>query len=109
LAEVIESDVVIIGSGLAGLRAAIEAARRSNDKLNVSVVTKVHAMRSHSVAYAGGTGAVLYPDEGDSFDLHAYDTIKGAAWLADQDAVELFVRLAPPGDLPIRALGDALG
>jgi succinate dehydrogenase / fumarate reductase flavoprotein subunit len=95
LAEVIESDVVIIGSGLAGLRAAIEAARRSNDKLNVSVLTKVHAMRSHSVAYAGGTGAVLYPDEGDSFDLHAYDTIKGAAWLADQDAVELFVRLAP--------------
>ena len=95
MVEVVTTDIVVIGSGLAGLRAAIEAARRSNGELDISVLTKVHAMRSHSVAYAGGTGAVLYPDEGDSYDLHAFDTIKGAAWLADQDAVELFVRLAP--------------
>lgn len=90
--EILKTDVLIIGSGLAGLRAAIEAASRG---VEVSVLTKVHAMRSHSVAYAGGTAAVLYPEEGDSFDLHAFDTIKGSDYLADQDVVEMFVRLAP--------------
>lgn len=90
----ISTDIVIVGSGLAGLRAAIEAAS-IDSSIQVSVISKVHAMRSHSVAYAGGTGAVLYPDEGDSFDLHAFDTVKGSDYLADQDAVELFVRLAP--------------
>jgi len=94
LVDKINTDIVIIGSGLAGLRAAIEAAS-TDPKLQVAVVSKVHAMRSHSVAYAGGTGAVLYPDEGDSFDLHAFDTVKGSDYLADQDAVELFVKLAP--------------
>lgn len=94
LADKINADVVVVGSGLAGFRAAIEAASADPD-LQVAVVTKVHAMRSHSVAYAGGTAAVLYPDEGDSFDLHAFDTVKGSDYLADQDAVELFVRLAP--------------
>ncbi len=92
--EVIESDVVIVGSGLAGFRAAIEAAA-VNRSARVTILTKVHAMRSHSVAYAGGTAAVLYPEKGDSFDQHAFDTIKGSDYLADQDAVELFVRLAP--------------
>ncbi|MGB9631112.1 MAG: succinate dehydrogenase/fumarate reductase flavoprotein subunit [Candidatus Methanodesulfokora sp.] len=90
--EILKTDVLIIGSGLAGLRAAIEAASRG---VEVSVLTKVHAMRSHSVAYAGGTAAVLYPEEGDSFDLHAFDTVKGSDYLADQDVVEMFVRLAP--------------
>ena len=94
MVEKIQTDVVIIGSGLAGLRAAIEAASIA-PHLDVAVVTKVHAMRSHSVAYAGGTAAVLYPEEGDSFDLHAFDTIKGSDYLADQDVVEMFVRLAP--------------
>ncbi len=94
MVDKINTDIVIIGSGLAGLRAAIEAAS-TDPKLQVAVVSKVHAMRSHSVAYAGGTGAVLYPDEGDSFDLHAFDTVKGSDYLADQDAVELFVKLAP--------------
>ncbi|PNV77840.1 MAG: fumarate reductase (quinol) flavoprotein subunit, partial [Thermoproteota archaeon] len=89
--EILKTDVLIIGSGLAGLRAAIEAASRG---VEVSVLTKVHAMRSHSVAYAGGTAAVLYPEEGDSFDLHAFDTVKGSDYLADQDVVEMFVRLA---------------
>ena len=94
MADKINTDIVIVGSGLAGLRAAIEAAS-TNPKIQVSVISKVHAMRSHSVAYAGGTAAVLYPEEGDSFDLHAFDTIKGSDYLADQDAVELLVKLAP--------------
>lgn len=94
MTEKIRSDIVIVGSGLAGLRAAIESAS-IDPRIQVAVVSKVHAMRSHSVAYAGGTGAVLYPEEGDSFDLHAFDTVKGADYLADQDAVELFVKLAP--------------
>lgn len=94
MVEKISEDIVVVGSGLAGLRAAIESAS-ADPKIRVAVISKVHAMRSHSVAYAGGTGAVLYPEEGDSFDLHAFDTIKGSDYLADQDAVELFVRLAP--------------
>lgn len=84
-----------MGSGIAGLRAAVEAARVSNCKLRIAVISKLHVMRSHSVCAEGGTAAMLYPEKGDSFDLHAYDTIKGSDYLADQDAVEMFVRLAP--------------
>jgi len=93
--ERIEHDLVVVGSGLAGLRAALEASRVSRGRLDVGIVTKTQAMRSHSVAAEGGTAAVLYPDEGDSFESHIYDTIKGSDFLADQDAVELFVRTAP--------------
>ncbi|MCS7094849.1 MAG: succinate dehydrogenase/fumarate reductase flavoprotein subunit [Thaumarchaeota archaeon] len=93
--EVIDSDVVVVGSGLAGLRAAIEAARTGGERLKVSVVTKTQPMRSHSVSAEGGTAAVLYPEEGDSFASHEWDTVKGSDFLADQDAVELFVREAP--------------
>ncbi len=93
--ERIEHDIVVIGSGLAGLRAALEASRVSHGRLDVGIVTKTQAMRSHSVAAEGGTAAVMYPDEGDSFDSHIYDTIKGSDFLADQDAVDLFVRSAP--------------
>ena len=89
-------DVVIVGSGIAGLRAALQAAWTSRGKLSIAILTKVHAMRSHSVSAEGGMSAVLYPDRtGDSLDLHAYDTVKGSDFLADQDAVELLVRLAP--------------
>ena len=91
----VDHDIVVIGSGLAGLRAALEASRLSRGGLDVGIVTKVQAMRSHSVAAEGGTAAVLYPDEGDSFDSHIWDTVKGSDFLADQDAVELFVRAAP--------------
>jgi len=93
--EVIDCDVVVVGSGLAGLRAAIEAARVGGPKLRVAVVTKTQPMRSHSVSAEGGTAAVLYPEEGDSFESHMWDTVKGSDFLADQDAVELFVREAP--------------
>ncbi len=95
MTEVLTYDVVIVGSGIAGLRAAIEAARVSNDKCNIAVITKVQAMRSHSVSAEGGTAAVLYPDKGDTFESHIYDTIKGSDFLADQDAVEFFVKAMP--------------
>jgi len=85
-------DIIIVGAGLAGLRAAVAAAEISN-KLDIAVLSKLHPIRSHSVCAQGGTAAVMR--EKDSFDLHAFDTIKGADYLADQDAVEFFVRQAP--------------
>jgi succinate dehydrogenase / fumarate reductase flavoprotein subunit len=85
-------DILIIGAGLAGLRAAVAAADVDN-KLDIAVISKHHPLRSHSVCAQGGTGAVT--NEKDSFDLHAYDTVKGADFLADQDVVEFFVRQAP--------------
>ncbi len=93
--ESIKHDVIIVGSGLAGLRAAIEAARAGGGKADVAVVTKVQAMRSHSVSAEGGTAAVLYPELGDSKESHAFDTVKGSDYLADQDAVERFVDAMP--------------
>jgi succinate dehydrogenase / fumarate reductase flavoprotein subunit len=85
-------DIIIVGAGLAGLRAAIAAAEVSN-KLDIAVLSKLHPLRSHSVCAQGGTAAVMR--EKDSYDLHAFDTIKGADYLADQDVVEFFVRRAP--------------
>ena len=85
-------DIIIVGAGLAGLRAAVAAAEVSN-KLDIAVISKLHPIRSHSVCAQGGTAAVM--QEKDSYDLHAFDTVKGADYLADQDAVEFFVRKAP--------------
>jgi succinate dehydrogenase / fumarate reductase flavoprotein subunit len=93
--ESLRHDIVIVGSGIAGLRAAIEAARVSNGKLDIAVVTKVQAMRAHSVSAEGGTAAVLYPELGDSIESHCFDTVKGSDYLADQDAVERFVNEMP--------------
>ncbi len=86
-------DVIVLGSGLAGLRAAIEAAR--NSKVDVAIISKVQLMRSHSVCAEGGTAAVLRPDEGDSLELHAWDTTRGADFLCDQDVVMRFVEEIP--------------
>jgi succinate dehydrogenase / fumarate reductase flavoprotein subunit len=80
-------DLIIVGSGLAGLRAAIQAARR-NSKIRIGVISKVQVMRSHSVSAEGGTAAVLFPEDGDSIESHIYDTVKGSDFLADQDAAE---------------------
>jgi len=90
--ETLTHDVIIVGAGIAGLRAAIAAAQVS-DKLDVAVVSKVYPVRSHSVCAQGGTAAVM--GDGDSYDLHAWDTVKGADFLADQDVVEFFVKHAP--------------
>ena len=85
-------DILIVGGGGAGLRAAIAVAE-TDPALNVAVVSKVYPMRSHTVSAEGGAAAVVRPD--DSFDDHAYDTISGGDWLPDQDAVEAFVNEAP--------------
>src|SRR5438552_4881923 len=85
-------DVVLVGGGGAGLRAAIAIAE-TNPRLSVAVVSKVYPMRSHTVSAEGGAAGVIGPD--DSLDEHAYDTISGSDWLSDQDAVEAFVREAP--------------
>ncbi len=94
--ELLDFDVVVLGSGIAGLGAAIHASRSSKESLSVALVSKLHVMRSHSVAAEGGISGVLYPESNkDSKDLHAYDTIKGSDYLADQDAVEVLVEKAP--------------
>lgn len=88
-------DILIIGGGLAGLSAALN----SNPKLNVAVISKVHALRSHSVAAQGGINAALgnNPEgQDDSWEKHAFDTIKGSDYLADQSAAELMCRSAIP-------------
>jgi fumarate reductase flavoprotein subunit len=88
----ITHDIILIGGGGAGLRAAIAAAEQSS-RLSIAVVSKVYPMRSHTVSAEGGTAAVMR--DYDSLDLHCKDTIFGADFLADQDAVEEFVREAP--------------
>ena len=94
MADTISHDLIIIGSGLAGLRAAISAAS-THDSLNIAVVAKVQVMRSHSVSAEGGTAAVIFEEEGDNKESHIYDTIKGSDFLADQDVAELLVRSMP--------------
>ncbi|MDF1539581.1 MAG: FAD-dependent oxidoreductase, partial [Candidatus Thorarchaeota archaeon] len=82
-------DVLIIGAGLAGLRVAIELAGTHD----VAILTKVHSLRSHSVAAQGGINAAMSAE--DSWETHAFDTVKGSDYLADQDAVEILTREAP--------------
>ena len=88
----LQHDIVIVGGGGAGLRAAIAIAE-TNPSLSVAVVSKVYPMRSHTVAAEGGAAAVI--KDNDSLDEHFKDTVGGSDWLADQDAVEFFVKTAP--------------
>jgi fumarate reductase flavoprotein subunit len=118
-AVVAAHDILIVGGGLAGLRAAIAVAE-TDPTLDVAVVSKVYPMRSHSVSAEGGAAGAIAAD--DSLDEHAYDTISGSDWLGDQDAIEAFVREArrellqlehwgcpwsrqPDGHVAVRAFG----
>ena len=89
----VHHDVLIVGGGLAGLRAAVGLC----DKYDVALVSKVHPIRSHSIAAQGGINAALGNNpEGrdDTWEKHAFDTIKGSDYLADQDAVEIMCKEA---------------
>jgi len=90
--DTISHDILVVGGGGAGLRAAI-AVSETNPGLSVGIVSKVYPMRSHTVVAEGGAAAVVKPE--DSLEAHAYDTISGGDWLCDQDAVEAFVTEAP--------------
>jgi succinate dehydrogenase / fumarate reductase, flavoprotein subunit len=95
-----QHDVLVIGAGLAGQRAALAAAE---DGVSVGIVSKVHPVRSHSNAAQGGINAAL--QEGDSWESHAFDTVKGSDYLGDQDAIEIMCREAPDEILHLEHLG----
>ena len=94
-------DVVIIGAGLAGLRAAIELGQDAR----VAVLTKVFATRSHSGAAQGGIGAALGNEEPDSWEWHMFDTVKGSDYLGDQDAIEIMAKDAPRTLIELEHMG----
>jgi succinate dehydrogenase / fumarate reductase, flavoprotein subunit len=93
-------DVLVIGAGLAGQRAALAAAEQG---VSIGIVSKVHPVRSHSNAAQGGINAALQP--GDSWESHAFDTVKGSDYLGDQDAIEIMCREAPGEILHLEHLG----
>ncbi|MGB3396692.1 MAG: FAD-binding protein [Nitrospira sp.] len=95
----ITHDILIVGAGLAGMRAAIAAPPH----LNVALLSKVHPVRSHSVAAQGGINAAI--GEQDSWEAHAYDTAKGGLYLGDQDAIEAMCREAPQDILELERMG----
>ena len=93
-------DVLVIGAGLAGMRAALAAAEGG---ATVGIISKVHPVRSHSNAAQGGINAALDPE--DSWESHAFDTVKGSDYLGDQDAIEIMCREAPEEILRLEHLG----
>jgi succinate dehydrogenase / fumarate reductase, flavoprotein subunit len=95
-----DHDVLVIGAGLAGQRAALAAAEQG---VSVGIISKVHPVRSHSNAAQGGINAALQED--DTWESHAFDTIKGSDYLADQDAVEIMCKAAPEELLHLEHLG----
>src|SRR2546425_1537129 len=97
---VFEHDVLIIGAGLAGMRAAIAAQGEGAD---VAIISKVHPVRSHSNAAQGGINAALGPE--DSWEDHAFDTVKGSDYLADQDSVEVLCREAACEIIALERMG----
>ena len=97
----LEHDVLVIGAGLAGMRAAIAA--RANGA-NTAIISKVHPVRSHSNAAQGGINAALI-DRGDDWEDHAYDTVKGSDFLGDQDAIEIMCRAAGQALIDLEHMG----
>lgn len=99
ITRMITHDLIIVGGGLAGMRAALEASK----EVDTAVISKVHPLRSHSGAAQGGIAAVLdgwAQKVGDSLESHIYDTVKGSDYLGDQDAIEILCREAP-GDIDV--------
>ncbi|MBK5230433.1 MAG: FAD-binding protein [Thermoleophilia bacterium] len=96
----LEHDVLVIGAGLAGQRAALAAAEQG---ATVGIISKIHPVRSHSNAAQGGINAALSPD--DSWESHAYDTVKGSDYLGDQDAIEVMCKEAPEEIFHLEHLG----
>jgi len=92
-------DILIIGGGLAGMRAAIE----TGPEIDVALISKVHPLRSHSVAAQGGINAAISPQ--DSWESHAFDTVKGSDYLGDQDAIEVMCREGPQDILELERMG----
>ena len=92
-------DLLIVGAGLAGMRAALAA----HPSLDVAVISKVHPVRSHSVAAQGGINAAIA--DNDSWEAHAYDTTKGGVYLGDQGAIEAMCREAPDDILDLERMG----
>ena len=101
----LQHDVIIVGGGLAGCRAALEI-KRLNPDANIAIVAKTHPIRSHSVAAQGGIAATLKNvDDQDSWEAHAFDTVKGSDYLADQDAVEILTKEAPDVIIDLEHMG----
>ncbi len=101
----LEHDVIIVGGGLAGSRAAVEIAR-TNPSLSIAVIAKTHPIRAHSVAAQGGMAASLKNvDSADTWEAHAFDTVKGSDYLADQDAVEILTKEAPDVVIDLEHMG----
>jgi succinate dehydrogenase / fumarate reductase, flavoprotein subunit len=101
----LQHDVIIIGGGLAGSMAALEI-KRKYPNLDVGLVAKTHPIRSHSVAAQGGIAASLKNvDDEDSWEAHAFDTVKGSDYLADQDAVEILTKEAPNVIIDLEHMG----
>ena len=97
----LEHDVLVIGAGLAGMRAAIAAQAGG---ANTAIISKVHPVRSHSNAAQGGINAAL-TDRGDDWEEHAYDTIKGSDFLGDQDAIEIMCQAAGKSLIDLEHMG----
>src|SRR4030065_1743134 len=94
-------DVVLVGSGLAGLRAAMEVAPSAD----VALISKVYPTRSHSGAAQGGIASALGNEEPDSWEWHMYDTVKGGDYLTDQDAAEVLAKDAPRAGYELEHIG----